>query len=504
MTKLFVNIDTDDCGCNFLNLIASQKSSFEEKDLYPFIDQYLGSGVTDILICLGGQYSFAESRVLSDAIFKYEQRIENGFPVDYREKFNGVYLAYKKYAIDPVSVWVDRCREVGLTPHLSFRMNDRHCSRDDTSNQRPTLFYEAMKNGWMLGDRYGAYKTCMNFAVPDIRRVWLDFIDEQLSKYDVSGIELDFQREIHCLRYLDEPDCHEIMTEFIREIRRRVDLHAKQRGHKISICCRLMRDIHQNLIFGFDAVTWEREKLVDMIVVAPRWECCDSDMPIKEWKDTLPTTEIYAGLESLIRFDGSLYHATPETLRGYTNRYLSDCADGMYLFNYYPVPGDETARGKRHFERCREIFTTCADKKGAQSRFMRYIVTRQDIYPEGYKPYSPLPIKLDGGEMSLNVSVGSLSDNHRVFLTVGFDGAAPQDVIVRANGRILSDPIEYTPRAEEFRTDKCGCGYVPTGSKTFRFNVDTIIDGNYPLSFEGSNGSVTYVEFEIEPSTLQS
>ena len=502
MTKLFVNIDTDDCGCNFLNLIASKEESLTGEDLYPFIDQYLESGVTDLLICLGGQYSFPESRVLSDAIFKYEQREENGFPVDYREKFYGVYLAYKKHAIDPVKVWVDRCREVGLNPHLSFRMNDRHCSRDDTSNQRPTLFYEAKANGWMLGDRYGSYKTCMNFAIPEIRRIWLEFIDEQLSKYDVCGIELDFQREIHCLQYLDDPDCYKTMTEFIRSVRRTIDLHAERRGHKISLSCRLTRNIHQNLIFGFDAVTWAREKLVDTITVTPRWECCDSDMPIKEWKAALSDTEIYAGLESLIRFDGSLYHATPETIRGYTNRYLSDGADGIYLFNYYPVPGDETERGKRHLERCREIFATCGTQEEARSRSMRFIVTRQDIAPEGATPYAPLPIEPDGGKKYLDVSLGSLTSEHRVSLTVGLNGAGPQDIIISANGRVLTDPVGYIPRVEEFASsDDQGCGYVPKGSETFKFSADTVIDGNYLLAFEGNKGSITYVEFEIDPPT---
>ena len=503
MPGLFVNIDTDDCGGRFLNRLTDENEKPDESDLYPFIDQYAGSGVTDVLLCLGGQYSFPESCVLSDSIFKYEQKIENGLPVDYREKFRGAYRMYKVHGIDPIKVWTGRCRSVGLRPWISFRMNDRHCSRDDTSDQRPTLFYTAKENGWMLGEKYGAYRTCMNFAVPEIRRIWLEFIEEQLSKYDVCGVELDFQREIHCLRYLDDPECHTVMTEFIRAVRRVIDKYSEQKGYKIKLGCRLMRDIGQNLAFGFDAVTWDKEGLVDLIVVTPRWECCDSDMPIKEWKDLLSNTEIYAGLETLIRFDGGLYHATAEVLRGYTNRYLSDRADGMYLFNYYPVPGDRSEYGREQLERCTEVFRTCGDRRTATDSPMRYIVTRQDIAPKGYAAYEPLPIILNGEEKRLDVRVGHLHTRHKVSLTVGFDGINPDNASIHANGKLLKDPIRYMPRPEAFCGNE-GCGYVPKGSRTFRFSVDTCEDGNYELVFIGNKGSITYLEFEIDPKICRS
>jgi len=499
MSKLFVNIDSDDCGGRFLNRLTNEREYIEKSDLYPFVDQYADEGVTDLLICLGGQYSFPESRVLSDSVFKYEQREENGFAVDYREKFVGVYKMYKVHGIDPVKVWVDRCREVGMTPWLSFRMNDRHCSRDDTSDQRPTLFYEAKKNGWMLGERYGAFKTCMNFAVDEIRDVWLRYIDEQLSKYDAWGIELDFQREMYCLDHLGTPDCHEIMTGFVRDVRRVIDRHAAHKGHPVRLACRLMRDIDQCLVFGFDARTWDKERLADAITVAPRWECCDSDMPVRKWKESLPNTEIYAGLETLIRFDGALYHATAETLRGYVNRYLSDGADGTYLFNYYPVPGDGTEYGKRHLKRCIEVFRTCRDKRTADSYPMRYIVTRQDVSPEGHEAYKPLPIAVNGGERSLLVDVGRLEKCHKVGLIIGLDGVSPQDLRICVNGRKLSDPVAYMPRPEEFSTDD-GCGYVPNGTRTFRYDVMTETEGEYRIAFNGQRGSITYIEFEIDPS----
>ena len=83
--------------------------------------------------------------------------------------FAGIYTVYKKYGIDPIQVWLERCRMVGLTPWITFRMNDCHCPEDDTCSLRPELFYEAKQKGWMIGERYGYYKNCLNFAVPEIR-----------------------------------------------------------------------------------------------------------------------------------------------------------------------------------------------------------------------------------------------------------------------------------------------------------------------------------------------
>ena len=497
MTKLFVNIDTDDCGIRFLNRLTAQKRELTESDLYPFIDLYAGSGVTDLLICLSGQYSTSKSRVLSDSVFKYEQTVENGVPVDYKEKYTGIYTAYKQ-GIDPIKVWLDRCAEMGMTPWMSHRMNDRHCSRDVASNLRPEFFYTARDNGWMLGEKYGSYKTCMNFAVPEVRELWLRYIDEQLSQYNVWGVELDFMREIHCFKYLDEPSSADIMTDFIRNVRAVVLRHAEKYGHEIKLGVRLSRSMSESCVFGFDAKKWDSEGLVDMIVVSPRWETNDSDMPIKEWKSRIKNAEIYAGLETLTHPSGIMAQSSADVSRALTNRYLSDGADGMYFFNHYPLPSPSTEEEMLRYERSMESFATCTSIEEAQSKGMRYIVTRQDIFPEGYSPYKPLPMKLKGGA-DIALSIGKLPSERKVSLIVGYIGVIPDEVKLTVNGELLSTPIRYTPKPEGLRPSKdtsSGCAYVPEGSETYRYAVDTATDGSYRLSFSADRGAVTYIEFE--------
>ena len=447
MKKLFVNIDTDDCGIRFLNRLAEEKPDFTAQDLYPFIDLYAGRGVTDLLICLSGQYSTSKSEVLSDSVFKYEQTVENGVPVDYKEKYVGIYKAYKR-GIDPIEVWLERCRTVGITPWISHRMNDRHCSRDVASNLRPEFFYTAKDNGWMLGDKYGSYKTCMDFAVPEVRDLWLRYIDEQLGRYDVMGMELDFMREIHCFRYLDRPDCADIMTQFIRDVKATVLRHAEKYGHEIKLSARLTRDPDESRIFGFDAEEWDREGLIDAIVVTPRWETNDSDMPIKEWKARIRRAEIYAGLETLTHPVGGIAQSSADVSRALTNRYLSDGADGMYFFNHYPLPSPATEEERLRYERSMDSFASCKSIEAAQSKPMRYIVTRQDIFPEGRAPYKPLPIVLGCEEKRFRLSIGRLPTDRKPSLIIGYKDTSPEGVSLAINGETAEYPTACIPRPE--------------------------------------------------------
>ena len=54
----------------------------------------------------------------------------------------------------------------------------------------------------------------------EVRESMLAYLREQLSRYDVYGLELDFLREYHCFRYLtaDMGECRRIMLGFLREV----------------------------------------------------------------------------------------------------------------------------------------------------------------------------------------------------------------------------------------------------------------------------------------------
>lgn len=490
MKRLLVNLDANDCLHGYLNTLVDTHTSVREEDLYPFVDQYREAGATDLLISATTQYSLPQSRVLSDSLYKYAQKTENGVSVDYTARFHGIYTVYTKYGMDPYAVLFRRARETGLTVWMSLRMNDCHEPDAAACFLRPSFFYEAREKGWMIGAEYGYYRNCLNYAVPEVRRLWLDYIEEQLAKYPVDGLELDFQREIHCFDYLHTPDCASIMTEFIRQIRAITERFASLRGRRLRLGIRLGRDIVKNRIFGFDAEALCRDRLVDSIVVTPRWRTNDSDMPIREWKSRFPDTEIFAGLETNIACRSNLYQADEAAARGYSNRYLSDGADGMYFFNYYPVSGYPLP------ERSRTIFRTCGSPEAMAGLPMSYVVTNEDLVPAGTSAYQPLPISLSGQAVTLPLHVGRLTCSRKVVLCVGMQDIAPGQLRLSVNGQAVSC---WEPCLPKPLLPTEGLAEVPDPSRFYAAQIETVPDGSYSLAFSGCGGQITYLELEMDP-----
>ena len=433
---IYMNIDINSRTTPYLNKV-SEEENISEETLYSYMDQYANSGITDILINVFCQYSATDSKIWTTYADKYLQKTENGVEVDYTDRYKGIYKFNKVHGIDPHVVWFKRCREIGINPWLSIRMNDCHCPDDDACFLRSDFFYEAREKGWMVGDKYDYFRYCFDYAVKEVRQKMLDYIEEQINRYDVYGIELDFQREIFCFDYLDNKNCAEIMNDFMREAFKIIKNAENIHGHEIKIAVRLQRDIEQNLIYGFDAKTWDKEKLVDIIVVTPRWETCDTDMPISQWVETLKNTEIVAGIETLISQPHSISHASPEHVRGMMNKYLQQGSEGTYLFNYFTLPW-------RDYSRCHEIFRTCTDLETVQSLPQRHALGFQDIAPEGCSRWKILPAEFDT-VFEFEITTGKLPVGKKMSVVFGFEIGSPADSIIEVNGKICGNFEEIDP-----------------------------------------------------------
>ena len=77
----YQNIDCDSTILPFVDALA-KKEHIEEKDLYPFIDEFVDTNVTDILLNVNGQASMSPSRVMDDPEDIYARKQEDGYAVD--------------------------------------------------------------------------------------------------------------------------------------------------------------------------------------------------------------------------------------------------------------------------------------------------------------------------------------------------------------------------------------------------------------------------------------
>ena len=475
---LYSNIDINTAVTPFLRAAAA--GSPDPSVLYPFVDLYEGTAVTDVLFCVFCQYSATDSEWWTCSRDKFRQKEENGVPVDYTAEFAPI-CAFLDRGIDPYEVWFRRCREKGLRPWLSVRMNDCHCNTEDASFLRSDFHYEALKNGWMAGEDYGYYHRCFDYAVPEVRRRMLGYLEEQLSRYDVDGLELDFQRELVCFDYLRRSDCAGIMNGFIRSVRAAVRRAEVRLGHPVRLGVRIMQDVEMNLVYGFDAETWVREGLVDLLVPSPRWESNDTDLPVSDWKRRFPDTEIAAGITDLFLRNVSDMGCTPALVRGCAVRFLSDGADSVYLYNFQQDPNAPDPRFG-------EMNRTCADLETASSLPRRYMVTWQDSVPLGMEGRHPLPLR----NGAYTVRPGPVPAGRRVAVLAALEGGDPAAADLRVNGLVLP----FLPCDRGAVDPEKPDTYVPEGSRLYRAELPAGAGDAFTVSLSGA-ASLTYLEAEV-------
>ncbi len=482
--SMYCNIDINSTCTPFLNNL-SEKEGFSKEMLYPFVDMYKDTAVTDVLFCIFSQYSATDTELWFTYADKYLQTVDNGEEVDYKEYYKGIYKINKEYGTDPYDVWIKRCKKIGKKPWLSVRMNDCHVQ----SWLKSEFFYKAKENGWLLGKKYGYFGECLNYKISEVRKMMLDYIDEQINRYDADGIELDFMREIYCFDYIDDNlnECIEIMNDFIRKIKSIVSNAEKKYGHKIKIAIRLNRDIDQALAFGFDARTWAKEGLVDVIVPSPRWSNCDSGIPIETWKKELDGVEILGCLETLISSGTSgIARMTAETARGLSASFLSAGADAIYLYNYF---------GEGGTPRDAEVQKTCATIEEIYNHRTRCVVIGQEkaTCPNGYERWMPLPLEMAiGDSKSLSIRTGKIPENKKVKLILGFDEGAPHELKILLNGENITGFNEC-----EIEEPK---NVISENAKCYSVPIKTGKQNEQKIQFVAQNGNaiISWVEIVVE------
>ncbi len=454
--------------------------------------KYVGKGFSDVLFCVFEQTSIIPSEYQMWRASKYNMTEENGIPVDY-SSFEGFYNVYTEYKVDPFEIILDTLRENGIRPWVTLRMNDVHFGVDETSFLKSDFFYEAKEKGYMIGSNgqdYGYFNTALDYAVPEVREKMLKYIEEILGKYDMFGLELDFMREIFCFDYINNPDCCSIMNDFIREVNKLIVSAEQKWEHDIKLMIRVPRSIEASTVYGFDVTTWVNEDLVDALVPSPRWEVADSGIPVTEWVELVgdkniavfPTPEVL-NLKYTV--------TTTEIAAAYAASWYSQGADGFYGYNYYPYP-DMIQNFSREY---------------CENMERKFVVTYQDIYPEGTEQYKPLPVSLKSineSKAPLEFNIGKVDAADTVILTVSVLGNPEKIDISKAtiNG-VSAVSFEnmgsgYVKAPAEDRSGDVvlsnGIGFVFTYT-----GIET--DGDVSLFFESDKlGVIDYIDFRIIPN----
>ena len=193
--------------------------------LEAYVDKMAGGKVTHFFMCPSGQRPSYGSKVWEPIWTGL------GEPDGLNQ---GVYTTWAKNAkllfdrgIDPYAVWIRRCRERGISPWLSPRMNDCH----DANRKNPfrsTFFWREhdelhCEPGYRGGD---GNRATFNFAHDAVQDYTFALVQEQLDRYDIDGYELDFMRfHDYFPRAVAAGSSHHL-DRFVKRVRDYVDAKA--------------------------------------------------------------------------------------------------------------------------------------------------------------------------------------------------------------------------------------------------------------------------------------
>lgn len=338
MHRIYSN---DDDGVILITLKESGRPLCEEL-FREYIRMYRGTGLTDLLMNINCQYSMAPSKIWETAAERSLITEVDGEPIDFSGEPAELMRLLLEAGCDPYAVMVDECHREGIRPWLSFRMNDMHNNRRVSKSggtvQSDYTHYARERGLTRTNYREcaGYYDDALNYALPEVRAHFLDYIREQILQYPAAGIELDFSREFLCFTPGLEEEGRPLMRDFFREVRRIADEAGSRHGHRVEVMARAMSRPLDDLRSGLDIAGAAREGLIDVVVPTAHFGTTDDGCPVEQWRMLLPPEcRLAVGIETdILPGVGKRRQPRPsEMLWGLAHTFLSEGADDVYLFN---------------------------------------------------------------------------------------------------------------------------------------------------------------------------
>ncbi len=286
--------------------------------VHRYVDEVVGTQVDTFLICpCAGQPMYYPSQV--SKMFECTDHPRELFVSMGRNLRDLVAAGH-----DPIGLVVDRAREQGLEVFITFRMNELH-GANEPGHPLNAPFWEAHPE-YRVGDYGGGLGGYgLNFALPAVREYTLALITECCGRYDIDGLELDWQRfPFHVPAGTGAENAH-YLTDFTAMVRAMLDRLEAQRGREILLSARVLPTLEKSLAIGLDPVTWADQHLVDFLTVSRFLHNNEGTLDIKGHKNAIPDIPIYGCIEL----------TNPVGYREEARRLWSAGVDGMYLFNFF-------------------------------------------------------------------------------------------------------------------------------------------------------------------------
>ena len=349
---------------------------------------------------------------------------------------------------DPLRVVNDFAHQNGMECFWSMRMNDTHDGAHRPDKPYP-LFpkLKADHPEYLIGSfdkkpMHGSW-TSVNYALPEVRDLAFQYIQEVCQNYDIDGIELDFFRHLSYLKSVSfggEASNRERsgISQLMRRIRTMTEELGLQRGRPILITIRVPDDAEYAHLVGLDVERWMREGWVDIVMGSGYFQ-------LKPWENLVAlgkthNVPVYAGFSEprVTGEDKRLKRGSVESYRGRASRAWQAGVDGIYIFNVYNAAArflSEIGTPEALAPLPKLYFPTIRNAK--PSRYLRGGNRFQTV--PVLTPSDPWALTT-GKAVAVPVQIGSDAQSGTATLHVRAENVTdPDALLVRANGVALTD-----------------------------------------------------------------
>ena len=303
--------------------------------------------------------------------------------------FDKVFHRVREYMLsddyeDPVTLSLEEARKHGISPYLSWRMNDMHQTHYDEDRVPPV-----MDDLWINHPEFRLKARNMNYMYPEVRKWYFDILEELVRNYDMDGLELDFMRYPNYFEPEEVEKGTPLMTEFVRSVRRLTD----EKGIRLAV--RVPASPEKALAVGLDVPLWKKEGLVDLITVSTYYKI-SPEQDVEKYKALPGKAEILGELH-FITFSGVgtevARFTTKEIYETLGASLMERGADGLSFFNFAYVRDHHFSEARQRFYMNREpdfsIFTDLKNAQHVQEMPLHAVLTYGQYLPaSNYAPFS--------------------------------------------------------------------------------------------------------------------
>jgi hypothetical protein len=356
------NLFNGDCNFLFYNpeLWQPEGGPYSAAAIHRYVDLLAASGVDTLLVNPNTQVAWYPSKQLEYVLNGYRrgdrafvQTIAAGnaglSPAQVQQyvahlvRLFDLYLDLADAGVDWLAECARACRQRGISPWLSYRMNATHFSGAPDSPVNCRLFRDPK---YRLSGRVPGLAATpqpgwigLNYGCAPVRDHMCALIREGVEAYDYEGVELDWLRHPVCLEPTASPHQVDEITDWIAEIRGLV----RARRSSAPLGLRVPANLGYLRTIGLDVKALARRGLVDFVTFSNFWQTA-WEMPHDELRRELgPDVTIYGGMEDAPNWLET--HAPALTERpAYQELQLA----GDNAFKAKSAPGPQRIRGTRY------------------------------------------------------------------------------------------------------------------------------------------------------------